>query len=78
MFYGVYDNTDSLQLEFFKFCFFSFIQKKVDDIKDYHNYPISQSAQSDRNLSQHAYRLFSNSVSDFNRYLFKYDNRIFI
>ena len=29
---GIYDNTDSLQVECFKFCFFPLIQKELDDI----------------------------------------------
>ena len=31
---GIYDNTDYLQIECFKFCFFPLIPKELDDIKD--------------------------------------------
>ena len=31
---GIYDNTDYLQIECFKFFFFPLIQKELDDIKD--------------------------------------------
>ena len=31
---GIYDNTDYLQIECFKFCFFALIHKELDDIKD--------------------------------------------
>ena len=38
---GVYDNSDSLQVECFKFCYFSLIQKELIDIKDcWNNHPI--------------------------------------
>ena len=46
---GLYDNTDYLPLECFKFCFFPLIQKGSGDIKGYwNNHPIRRSVQSDR------------------------------
>ena len=46
---GLYDNTDYLPLECFKFCFFPLIQKGSGDIKRYwNNHPIRRSVQSDR------------------------------
>ena len=44
----IYDDTDYLQIDCFKFCFFPLIQKEFGDIKDYwNNHPIYQSEQSD-------------------------------
>ena len=74
---GIYDNTDSLQVECFKFCFFPLIQKELDDIEDYwNNHPIRPSLQSDRE-SRPAGRsdvlyFVRDSSSD---YLLKYDNQ---
>ena len=46
---GIYDNTDYLPIECFKFFFFPLIQKESDDIKGYwNNHPIRRSVQSDR------------------------------
>ena len=74
---GIYDNTDSLQVECFKFCFFPLIQKELGDIKDYwNNHPIRPSLQSNRE-SRPAGRLdvlyfVRDNSSD---YLLKYDNQ---
>ena len=74
---GIYDNTDSLQVECFKFCFFPLIQKELDDIKDYwNNNPIRPSLQSNRE-SRPAGRpdglyFVRDNSSD---YLLKYDNQ---
>ena len=45
---GIYDNTNYLQIECFKFCFSPLIQKELDDIKDYWNHPICRLVLSDR------------------------------
>ena len=74
---GIYDNTDYLQTECFKFCFFTLIQKELNDIKDYwNNYPICRSVLSDRE-SRPAGRpdviYFVRDCSS--EYLLKYDNQ---
>ena len=74
---GIYDNTDHLQFECFKICFFPLIQKELDDIKDYWiNHPIHRSVQSGRE-SRPACRpdvlyFVRDSSSE---YLLKYDNQ---
>ena len=43
----IYDTTDSLQVECFKFCSFPSMQKELDNIKDYlDNHLIRQSMES--------------------------------
>ena len=45
---GIYDNTDYLQIECFKFYFFPLIHKELDYIKDYwNNHSIRRSVQLD-------------------------------
>ena len=74
---GIYDNTDSLQVECFKFCFFPLIQKELDITKDYwNNHLIRPSLQSDRESKPAGqpdvlYFVRDNS----SEYLLKYDNQ---
>ena len=45
----IYDTTDSLQVECFKFCSFRSMQKELDNIKDYlDNHLIRQSMESNK------------------------------
>ena len=74
---GIYDNTDSFQVGYFKFCFFPLIQKELGHIKDYsNNHPICPSLESDRE-SRPAGRpdvlYFVRDSS--NEYLLKHDNQ---
>ena len=74
---GIYDNTDSLQLECFKFCFFPLIQKELDLIKYYwNNHPICLSLQSDRESKPAGRPDVLYFVRDSSsEYLLKYDNQ---
>lgn len=61
----IYDNTNSLQVEFFKFYPFPFIQQKLNDINIFwNNHSICQSAQSDRNLHQQVNQMFFISLRE--------------
>ena len=61
----IYDNTNSLQVEFFKFYPFLFIQQKLNDIKSFwNNHSIYQSVQSDRNLYQQGNQMFFISLRE--------------
>ena len=74
---GIYDNTNYLQIECSKFCFFPLIQKELGDIKDYWlNHPTHRSVQSERK-SRPASRpdvfyLIRDSSSE---YLLQYENQ---
>ena len=74
---GLYDNTDYLQIECFKFRLFPLIQKELDGVKNYrNNHPIRQSAQLDRELRPEGrpdvLYVFRDSSSE---YTLKYDNQ---
>ena len=73
----VYDNTDYLQIECFKFCFFPLIQKELDDIKDHwNNHPIRQLVQSDReSRPAGGPDIFYFVMDNSSEYLLKYDNQ---
>ena len=74
---GVYDNSDSLQVECFKFCYFSLIQKELIDIKDcWNNHPIRQWVQLDMEARPTGRPDFFYFVQDISsEYLLKYDNQ---
>ena len=74
---GIYDNSDSLQVECFKFCYFSLIQKELIDIKDcWNNHPIRQWVQLDMEARPTGRPDFFYFVQDISsEYLLKYDNQ---
>ena len=74
---GIYDNTDYLPIECFKFCFFPLIKKELDDLKDYwNNHPISRSVSSDRESGPAGRPDVLYFVSDSSsEYLLKYHNQ---
>ena len=75
---GIYDNTDYLPLECFKFYFFPLIQKESDDIgiiTELDNHPIRRSVQSDRESKPAGWPDVLYFVRDSSsEYLLKYDS----